>query len=74
MRSDWAGHNSEGATVASDGFFPFTDGPEALINAGVTTIVAPKGGVFDDKVRAVCRNAGLTLVFLPPGKRGFAQH
>jgi phosphoribosylaminoimidazolecarboxamide formyltransferase/IMP cyclohydrolase len=51
-----------GATLASDAFFPFADGPELAIAAGVTTIVQPGGSVRDEDVVAAAQQAGIAMV------------
>jgi phosphoribosylaminoimidazolecarboxamide formyltransferase/IMP cyclohydrolase len=61
--------NAEGAAGASDAFFPFPDGLEVLIKAGVTAIVQPGGSVRDDEVTAVADAAGITMVHT--GERHF---
>jgi len=51
-----------GAVLASDAFFPFADGPELAIAAGVTAIVQPAGSVRDDEVVAAAEQAGVAMV------------
>lgn len=58
-----------GAVLASDAFFPFADGPEAAVKAGVTAIVQPGGSIRDDEVIAAADEAGLAMVFT--GRRHF---
>ena len=53
----------EGAALASDAFFPFADGPELAIEAGVTAIIQPGGSVRDDEVIAAADEAGVAMVF-----------
>lgn len=60
---------SQGAVAASDAFFPFRDGPDTLIKAGVKAIVQPGGSKRDDETIAACNEAGVTLMFT--GKRHF---
>src|SRR5690606_11535172 len=64
-----AGDRAKGAVAASDAFFPFPDGPEALAAAGVTAIVEPGGSRNDEAVIAACDAAGVALVFT--GRRHF---
>ena len=64
-----AGHRSNGAVAASDGFFPFPDGVEVLAAAGVTAIVEPGGSVKDEDVIAAADEHELALVFT--GRRHF---
>jgi phosphoribosylaminoimidazolecarboxamide formyltransferase/IMP cyclohydrolase len=52
-----------GAVLASDAFFPFADGVEAAIEAGVTAIVQPGGSLRDAEVIAVADAAGIAMVF-----------
>jgi phosphoribosylaminoimidazolecarboxamide formyltransferase/IMP cyclohydrolase len=47
--------------AASDAFFPFPDGLDVLIDAGVSAVVQPGGSVRDDDVIATARRAGVTL-------------
>jgi len=51
-----------GAALASDAFFPFADGPELAIAAGVTAIIQPGGSVRDDEVVAAAEQAGVAMV------------
>ena len=55
--------------LASDAFFPFRDGPEAAIAAGVTAIVQPGGSMRDDEVFAAADGHGVAMVFT--GRRHF---
>ncbi len=59
----------EGAVLASDAFFPFADGPEAAIAAGVTAVIQPGGSIRDDEVFAACDAAGVSMVVT--GRRHF---
>jgi hypothetical protein len=58
-----------GAVLASDAFFPFADGPQLAIEAGVTAIVQPGGSVRDSEVVAAAEAAGVALVVT--GRRHF---
>jgi phosphoribosylaminoimidazolecarboxamide formyltransferase/IMP cyclohydrolase len=51
-----------GAVLASDAFFPFADGPQLAIEAGVRAIVQPGGSVRDDEVVAAADAAGVAMV------------
>jgi phosphoribosylaminoimidazolecarboxamide formyltransferase/IMP cyclohydrolase len=66
---DKAGPRAKGGVVASDAFFPFRDGPDLLIAAGVKAIVQPGGSKRDDETIAACDAAGVTLMFT--GRRHF---
>jgi phosphoribosylaminoimidazolecarboxamide formyltransferase / IMP cyclohydrolase len=57
------GHDVAGAVLASDAFFPFPDGPQLALEAGVTAIVQPGGSRRDDEVVAAVRAAGAVMVF-----------
>jgi phosphoribosylaminoimidazolecarboxamide formyltransferase/IMP cyclohydrolase len=52
---------SRGAVAASDAFFPFPDGLEVLLEAGVRAVVQPGGSVRDEEVIAAARAAGATM-------------
>ncbi len=58
-----AGEKANGALAASDGFFPFPDGLEALAEAGVKAVVAPGGSIRDAEVIEVAKRVGVTLYF-----------
>ncbi|MBO3747058.1 bifunctional phosphoribosylaminoimidazolecarboxamide formyltransferase/IMP cyclohydrolase [Streptosporangiaceae bacterium NEAU-GS5] len=58
-----AGERAAGSVAASDAFFPFADGPQVLIAAGVTAIVQPGGSIRDEEVVAACEAAGVSLYF-----------
>jgi len=49
--------------LASDAFFPFTDGPELAINHGVTAIIQPGGSVKDKEVIDVANEHNIVMVF-----------
>jgi phosphoribosylaminoimidazolecarboxamide formyltransferase / IMP cyclohydrolase len=58
-----AGDRAAGSVAASDAFFPFADGPQVLIDAGVSAIVQPGGSVRDEEVVAAAKAAGVTMFF-----------
>jgi phosphoribosylaminoimidazolecarboxamide formyltransferase / IMP cyclohydrolase len=58
-----AGSGARGAVLATDGFFPFADGLEAAISAGVAAVVAPAGSIRDAEVIEAARRGGVILVF-----------
>jgi phosphoribosylaminoimidazolecarboxamide formyltransferase/IMP cyclohydrolase len=58
-----------GSVVASDAFFPFRDGLDAVADAGATAVVQPGGSVRDAEVIAAADERGLAMVFT--GKRHF---
>jgi phosphoribosylaminoimidazolecarboxamide formyltransferase/IMP cyclohydrolase len=49
--------------AASDAFFPFADGLQILIDAGVRAVVQPGGSVRDEEVVAAANAAGITMYF-----------
>lgn len=56
------GHDVAGAALASDAFFPFPDGPQLALDAGVTAIVQPGGSKRDAEVAAAVAGAGAAMV------------
>ena len=62
-------HDVHGAVLASDAFFPFPDGPQAALDAGVTAIIQPGGSKRDAEVTAAVEAAGATMVLT--GRRHF---
>jgi len=58
-----AGTGARGAVLGSDAFFPFPDGVELALDAGVTAILQPGGSVRDGEVIAACDRAGAAMVF-----------
>ncbi len=70
-----AGHTTKGAVAYSDSFFPFPDGPERLINAGVEAIWSTTGSVKDKDTQELCAQRGVVLCQVPDSKgRGFFGH
>jgi phosphoribosylaminoimidazolecarboxamide formyltransferase/IMP cyclohydrolase len=63
------GHDLAGSVLASDAFFPFADGPELALEAGVRSIIQPGGSKRDDEVIAAVARVGATMVFT--GRRHF---
>jgi phosphoribosylaminoimidazolecarboxamide formyltransferase / IMP cyclohydrolase len=66
-----AGERAAGSVAASDAFFPFEDGPQILIEAGIRAIVQPGGSVRDELTVKACQDAGVTMYFT--GTRHFAH-
>jgi phosphoribosylaminoimidazolecarboxamide formyltransferase / IMP cyclohydrolase len=58
-----------GSVLASDAFFPFADGPQLAIDAGITAIIQPGGSVRDEDVVAAVDAAGVAMV--ATGRRHF---
>jgi phosphoribosylaminoimidazolecarboxamide formyltransferase / IMP cyclohydrolase len=64
-----AGERVRGATAASDAFFPFADGVEALAEAGIEAVIQPGGSVRDEEVVEAANRHGVAMVFT--GRRHF---
>ncbi len=64
-----AGDRAAGSVAASDAFFPFADGLQVLLEAGVTAVVQPGGSVRDEEVVAAAVAAGVSMYFT--GERHF---
>jgi phosphoribosylaminoimidazolecarboxamide formyltransferase/IMP cyclohydrolase len=64
-----AGHDTKGAVMGSDAFFPFRDGVEQAAEAGVSAIVQPGGSVRDEEVIQAANEYDIAMVFT--GKRQF---
>lgn len=64
-----AGDRARGSVAASDAFFPFADGLQVLLDAGVRAVVQPGGSVRDPEVIEAARAAGVTMYFT--GERHF---
>jgi phosphoribosylaminoimidazolecarboxamide formyltransferase/IMP cyclohydrolase len=66
-----AGDRARGSVAASDAFFPFPDGLQVLIDAGVRAVVQPGGSVRDEEVIAAATAAGITMYMT--GTRHFSH-
>jgi phosphoribosylaminoimidazolecarboxamide formyltransferase / IMP cyclohydrolase len=64
-----AGDRARGSVAASDAFFPFADGLQVLLDAGVRAVVQPGGSVRDEEVIAAAQAAGVTMYLT--GERHF---
>ena len=60
---------ARGSVAASDAFFPFADGLQVLLDAGVRAVVQPGGSIRDEEVIAAAKEAGVTMYFT--GSRHF---
>jgi phosphoribosylaminoimidazolecarboxamide formyltransferase/IMP cyclohydrolase len=58
-----AGDRAKGAVAASDAFFPFPDGPQLLLDAGVTAIIQPGGSLRDQESINAVNKAGAVMIF-----------
>jgi phosphoribosylaminoimidazolecarboxamide formyltransferase/IMP cyclohydrolase len=65
------GDRVKGSVAASDAFFPFADGLQILIDAGVTAVVQPGGSVRDEEVISAANAAGIAMFFT--GVRHFSH-
>jgi phosphoribosylaminoimidazolecarboxamide formyltransferase/IMP cyclohydrolase len=63
------GHSLEGAVLASDAFFPFADGPQLALDAGIVALVQPGGSKRDAEVIAAAESVGAAMIFT--GRRHF---
>jgi phosphoribosylaminoimidazolecarboxamide formyltransferase / IMP cyclohydrolase len=63
------GHDLDGAVLASDAFFPFADGPQIALDAGIAALIQPGGSKRDADVVAAADAAGAAMVFT--GRRHF---
>ena len=66
-----AGERASGSVAASDAYFPFADGLQVLLDAGVRAVVQPGGSIRDAEVIAAAEAAGVTLYLT--GTRHFAH-
>jgi phosphoribosylaminoimidazolecarboxamide formyltransferase/IMP cyclohydrolase len=66
-----AGNRAAGSVASSDAFFPFADGLQLLIAAGISAVVSPGGSVRDEEVIAAAEQAGISLYFT--GTRHFSH-
>ena len=58
-----AGDRASGSVLASDAFFPFPDGVEAALDAGIVAVVQPGGSVRDEEVVAAADKGGVPMLF-----------
>ena len=69
MKADAGATSLRGSVAASDAFFPFRDGLDAVVDAGATAVVQPGGSVRDEEVIAAANEHGIAMVFT--GRRHF---
>ncbi len=70
-----AKHDINDAVAYSDSFFPFEDGPEVLMVAGINVILSSSGSIRDKKIISFCKNSGVNLCMIPDHiSRGFFGH
>jgi len=74
-RAARSGHDTNYAVAASDSFFPFKDGPQVLVEAGIAAIFATSGSRADKEVKAYLQDEGVALWMIPDAiGRGFFRH
>lgn len=74
-RAHRSGHNTKYAVAASDSFFPFKDGPQVLVEAGIAAIFATSGSRADEEVIGFLKDEGVALRMVPDAVgRGFFRH
>jgi len=70
-----SGHDTHESVAYSDSFFPFPDGPQTLIDAGVKAILTSSGSIKDQATIDLCVQHGVTLYMIPDQiGRGFFGH
>lgn len=75
MRAERSKHDARGAVAYSDSFFPFPDGPETLINAGIAAILSTSGSLKDQATVELCKERRVPLYMIPDKLgRGFFGH
>lgn len=68
-KAEKEGLSLQGSAIASDAFFPFSDGIEAAAAAGATAVIQPGGSIRDEEVIAKANEFNMTMIFT--GKRHF---
>jgi phosphoribosylaminoimidazolecarboxamide formyltransferase/IMP cyclohydrolase len=63
IKAQNAGLSLAGSVVASDAFFPFRDGVDAVADAGAAAVIQPGGSLRDEEVIAAADERGLAMVF-----------
>ena len=74
LRAQECGHDTKGSIFAADAFFPFTDAPSVLCDAGTTVGCVPAGGKREIDVCSFFRERGVSVMYLPKEYRGFCRH
>ncbi len=70
----WSGHDTGGAFFCANAFFPFTDAPAILADAGCAAGVVPSGGKGEEEVKSFFRSRSIPCGFIPAQFRGFSRH
>ena len=73
-RAKECGHDTRGAAFAADAFFPFTDAPAVLCDAGVAIGCVPGGGKRESEIRDLFHHRGTAVAYIPEEFRGFCRH
>ena len=68
------GHDLRGSAFTADAFFPYVDAPTELIEAGCGYGLVPAGGKREEEVRALFRERGVAMGYIPWMYRGFCRH
>jgi phosphoribosylaminoimidazolecarboxamide formyltransferase/IMP cyclohydrolase len=68
-KAESAGHDTKGAVMGSDAYFPFRDGVDQAVEAGVTAIIQPGGSIRDEEVIAAANEHDIAMIFT--GQRQF---
>lgn len=63
MKAQEAGLSLKSAVMASDAFFPFSDGIEVAAKAGISAIIQPGGSIRDKEVIEVANKSGIAMIF-----------
>lgn len=75
LKVRYSGDMPRGAVAYSDSYFPFPDGPQLLIDAGVSAILTSSGSVRDSETIALCKERNVPLYMIPDEMcRGFYAH
>lgn len=74
MRANDRKHSLEHAVAAADAFFPFTDAPALLCEAGISGVVVPGGGKHETDIKSFFNKQRKKIVYIPEKFRGFCRH
>ena len=73
-RTQFNKHDTKDSVFAADAFFPFTDAPEILINAGCCIGIFPSGGKNEAVVKKYFTDNNINAIYIPSQYRGFCRH
>ena len=73
-RAKARGHDTRDSVFVADAFFPFTDAPKILVEAGCSAGVVPSGGKNEKEVMKFFQENNIDMVYLPSEYRGFCRH